>query len=977
MKKSLIVLTAALSFGFAAAQTAPATQVPTLTDVPAGHWAKDAIDKIVAKGIILGYPDGTFRGTQNLTRYEAAVIIARLLDQIATGTVTTTTGATTTVTGDDLAALQNAVQELAADLAALGVRVTDLEANSVSQDDFARLEARVEALGTGSTTGDPAALDALTAQIADVNARVDDLQANYDGLRADVDDNASSIAALNDLTVLLNNDILGLQDRVSAVETTIPDLATRADLATLGTKVTGIDTRVTTLENAPKVSFTGSLPITYGSIGLVSGSTNFDVDRLTRKTFADSVFSIGKDCAPNNFIQAYNEACADTTNTFNSLSDFTFGIKVSNIATANGSLIVSDAAANFGIVTAAFTALSGSVTNLPNLVYFKNATINGKVAGQDFKVVYDYQNSAFTFNDYLFNNNNDFEPVNYRNGTVATINATALPFSPKLTIVAGNGYANVSAPAGASTYTVLNGYYYGVRAEVNPYNLGTIGLNFGENIGNRSAVGIDTNFKVGGFSLQGVYDVSAVNAVTPTYNGIGDAFSRAQKAGYVNAAADLGIAKIAANFRAIDPAYTYGVAGMSANDTNYYYNIAGNANANAYGADVVGYGGALSAPLGPVTVAAFGDRHSSYYPGTDTTSLAYNTGFTGSTVVATPNSSYRTSYGVAAGVKLFGLNLTGFYNNARADSGALYATTFDPVTGAPTATSNRSTTLHVDTSDYANYFAYNSYFAYQNTALVPFNFSSTYGAVLSHDGTAADALIKGLNFTVADAYFYGDSINDFQVYGSYKATLGGLTVTPFGRYHSFNVPGNNGSANTTTSDGTATRSYNAVKYGIQVTSVPLAMIGKPSVAVAFANSITTPGNNISLTNASKTELFGQAAITLNDIGVAGLVPSIGYAYYQGFNVGNATVVSSASGSTATFSPTADRFYRTPLSGAVDPYSGGILTSNLASGSTQGVFAQLTYAGIGLNYGMFYYTDFNNRANNSVAQAFKVSYNVNF
>ncbi|MGI8746868.1 MAG: S-layer homology domain-containing protein [Deinococcus sp.] len=66
MKKSLLVLTAALSFGLAAAQTdtaAPAPQVPTLTDVPAGHWAKDAIDKIVAKGIILGYPDGTYRGT--------------------------------------------------------------------------------------------------------------------------------------------------------------------------------------------------------------------------------------------------------------------------------------------------------------------------------------------------------------------------------------------------------------------------------------------------------------------------------------------------------------------------------------------------------------------------------------------------------------------------------------------------------------------------------------------------------------------------------------------------------------------------------------------------------------------------------------------------------------------------------------------------------------------------------------------------
>jgi hypothetical protein len=929
MKKSLIVLTAALSFGFAAAQTAPATQVPTLTDVPAGHWAKDAIDKIVAKGIILGYPDGTFRGTQNLTRYEAAVIVARLLDQIATGTVTTTTGATTTVTGDDLAALQNAVQELAADLAALGVRVTDLEANSVSQDDFARLEARVEALGTA--TGDPAALDALTTQIADVNARVDDLQANYDGLRADVDDNASSIAALNDLTVLLNNDILGLQDRVSAVETTIPDLATRADLATLGTQVTGIDTRVKTLESAPKVSFTGSVPITYGSIGLISGTTNFDVDRLTRKTFADSVFSIGKDCAPNTAIQAFNEACADTTNNYYG-TDFTFGIKASNIATANGTLTVSDATANFGITTAAFTALSGSVTNLPNLVYFKNATINGKIAGQDYRVVYDYQNSSFTFNDYLFNNNNDYEPANYRNGAVATFNATSLPLSPKLTIVAGNGYANVPG------YTVLNGNYYGVRAEINPFGVGTIGLNFAQNRGNRSAVGIDADFKVGGFSLQGVYDVSSRDGVTPAYNGLGDAFNRANKAGYVNAAADLGIAKIAANFRAIDPAYGNGVAGMSANDTNYYGNIAGNANSNAYGADTFGYGGALSTTLGPITVAAFADRNADY--------------------VGTP-SSYGTSFGVAAGAKLFGLNLTGFYNAANTD--------VNNVSG--------NKRLHVDVRPYANQFAYNSYYAYQDTALVPFNFSSTYGAVLSHDGSAADALIKGLNFTVADAYFYGDRINDFQVYGSYKLVLGGLTVTPFGRYHAFSVPGNNGSADTTTEDGTLARSYDAVKYGVQITSVPLAMIGKPSVALAFANSITTPGSSVTVNNTSKTELFGQAAITLNDIGIAGLVPSIGYAYYQGFGVGSATVVSSASGGTATFSPTADRFFRSPLGGASDPYSGG--AHGTAAGSTQGLFAQLNYAGIGLNYGMFYYTDFTNAANNSAAQAFKVSYNVNF
>ena len=588
------------------------------------------------------------------------------------------------------------------------------------------------------------------------------------------------------------------------------------------------------------------------------------------------------------------------------------------------------------------------MTNLPNLVYFKNATINGKIAGQDYRVVYDYHNSSFTFNDYLFNNNNDYEPANFRNGAVATFNATSLPLSPKLTIVAGNGYANVPG------YTVLNGNYYGVRAEVNPFGLGTIGLNFAQNRGNRSAVGIDADFKVGGFSLQGVYDVSSRDGVTPAYNGLGDAFNRANKAGYVKAAADLGIAKIAANFRAIDPAYANGVAGMSANNTDYYGNIAGNANSSTYGADDFGYGGALSTTLGPITVAAFADRDADY--------------------VGTP-SSYGTSYGVAAGAKLFGLNLTGFYNASNTD--------VNNVSG--------NKRMHVDASGYAYGFAYNSYSAYQDTALVPFNFSSTYGGVLSHDGSAADALIKGLNFTVADAYFYGDRINDFQVYGSYKLVLGGLTVTPFGRYHAFNVPGNTGTAlithpavgatpaysdyNTITEDGTVARTYNAVKYGVQITSVPLAMIGKPSVALAFANSITAPGNNIAVNNNSKTELFGQAAITLNDIGIAGLVPSIGYAYYQGFNVGSATVASSASGGTATFSPTADRFFRSPLGGASDPYSGGTLGT--AAGSTQGLFAQLNYAGIGLNYGMFYYTDFNNAANNSAAQAFKVSYNVNF
>jgi hypothetical protein len=42
---------------------------------------------------------------------------------------------------EDLEALKNAIQELAAELAALGVRVSALEDSAATKDDIARLEA--------------------------------------------------------------------------------------------------------------------------------------------------------------------------------------------------------------------------------------------------------------------------------------------------------------------------------------------------------------------------------------------------------------------------------------------------------------------------------------------------------------------------------------------------------------------------------------------------------------------------------------------------------------------------------------------------------------------------------------------------------------------------------------------------------------------------------------------------------------------
>jgi S-layer homology domain. len=44
-----------------------------------GHWAEEAIDKALEQGLITGYPDGTFRPDQPITRAEAMTIVNRVL----------------------------------------------------------------------------------------------------------------------------------------------------------------------------------------------------------------------------------------------------------------------------------------------------------------------------------------------------------------------------------------------------------------------------------------------------------------------------------------------------------------------------------------------------------------------------------------------------------------------------------------------------------------------------------------------------------------------------------------------------------------------------------------------------------------------------------------------------------------------------------------------------------------------------------
>lgn len=53
------------------------------TDMAPDTWGYDDLQLAVEEGVINGYPDGTFKPENNLTRHEMAVICGRLLKVIA------------------------------------------------------------------------------------------------------------------------------------------------------------------------------------------------------------------------------------------------------------------------------------------------------------------------------------------------------------------------------------------------------------------------------------------------------------------------------------------------------------------------------------------------------------------------------------------------------------------------------------------------------------------------------------------------------------------------------------------------------------------------------------------------------------------------------------------------------------------------------------------------------------------------------
>lgn len=133
------------------------TTVPNRpSDLPAGHWAAPAVENLYRLGILRGYPDGTFKGSRPVSRFE----LASVLDAF-------------------MAERQAVVRTLSDRISGLSPQRTDLGENAAQ---LGRLRAQLDTL-----RADVAVLRTQAEDVKGLNESFSDLGEKLKKLRGEVD----------------------------------------------------------------------------------------------------------------------------------------------------------------------------------------------------------------------------------------------------------------------------------------------------------------------------------------------------------------------------------------------------------------------------------------------------------------------------------------------------------------------------------------------------------------------------------------------------------------------------------------------------------------------------------------------------------------------------------------------------------------------------------------------------------------------
>jgi len=637
MKKAVLLLAGlltVLSMGFASAQ---------FSDVPAGHWAKEAVEKIAAEGIILGFPDGTFRGNENLTRYQAAMIIYRLLQKLEPGQM----GA---MDSETITALRNAVQELAAELASLGVRVSALEDNAATKSDVARLEKMIAELKgmpagegmSGAAVKDLADRVEAAAIAADTAlAQVQALEGKVDAVGAQASANADSIKALNELAVLLNQDVLGLQDRVTNLEkasglTDLSGIATkddvqsvrdyvtaiRGDLVNVSNKVSALEANVSDLSerfgpierNAFTIS--GSLWLKYKTVDF-NGSA-FDIDRLYGTAFStgdanpyDGETEVVDETEFSGDVSGETKAGLTVKFQTGALDGVSKGEGVNNYPgffqfTLKGSFACD--VAN-GCDVDGGTYAGENNTNSYFRLYVDEVSTTVNIA-EDQTLMFTFGRTVKTkFTEYLFDN----EKRSYGHGIIGVLKTGFLGAEVK------GVYGNAQPGTGYD-------YFYGVRASIAPMEGFALGGSYLMQDSAANPVwGVDASLGLGPITVMGEY--FSDSAAATSY--------------YAKADAKFGAFSLGANYRNIAAITSATVFSNDVNGATEQFIGKSKKNSAPFRTASNGFGVNLGAEFGIFSLSGYFDSYTLAAPNTNVGSWQ--------------------AYGGELGLKLAGMTLTGYY----------------------------------------------------------------------------------------------------------------------------------------------------------------------------------------------------------------------------------------------------------------------------------------------------------------------------
>ena len=208
-----------------------------LQDVPKDHWAYNSVNKLIEKGYLTLHEDGTFKGNNKVSRYELAVLIARILEDIQQND--------TEVTQKDAESLRKLSLEFREELVDLAKKQDNLFAevkkvkqnNIVQTEEIGKTKEKIDGIEKeiSNIINNIIELRELEEEVNGLTEKINSQQTTMEKLQQQLNDKTKMIKKVNkELNTIAgevgsNKEIKELKDQQSITLTTVHNLKNKVN----------------------------------------------------------------------------------------------------------------------------------------------------------------------------------------------------------------------------------------------------------------------------------------------------------------------------------------------------------------------------------------------------------------------------------------------------------------------------------------------------------------------------------------------------------------------------------------------------------------------------------------------------------------------------------------------------------------------------------------------------------------------------